>query len=127
MATTRGLLTVAELAAAKAILDQVGGLRDALHKLEYLTHLPELIAEEEAKAQVIEQQVLDNTQRLSELKFVMHQEETKIAQANTEYARLEAEIMRLQALFASENSRFEQLKLAKDVLRDELKKDIGGK
>jgi hypothetical protein len=125
MATTRGPgLTVAELTAARAILDEVGGLRDALHKLEYLTRLPDVIAEEEAKAQVIQQQVLDHTQRLSELKYVMNQEQVKIDQAMTEYARLEGEIMRLQGLFASETARFEQLKLAKDVLRQELRQDL---
>lgn len=124
MATPEAIMSVQELAAARNLLASVNGLRDALAQLEYLQRIPLLIQHAEERKTVVDGELQVAEQRLATTltQIGAHQQATERHQA--EVTRLEGEIIKLQAYLASEHVRLDQLRLAKEVLKDELRKEL---
>jgi peptidoglycan hydrolase CwlO-like protein len=119
-----GQLNAIELAAAKNLLASVNGPQDALHQLEYLTRLPLLIRQAEERKTEVDGQVQGVEQKYATLTNQIEVQNKTLERQQAEVERLEAEITRLQAYLASEHVRLDQLKLAKDVLKDELRSEL---
>jgi uncharacterized phage infection (PIP) family protein YhgE len=117
-------LSPLELAAAQSILASVNGLRDALHQLEYLQGIPLLIQQAEERKRDVDGQVQVVEQRLLNTTAQLDQVNTRVNQGQAEVARLEEEVRKLQAFLAREQERLNQLKLAKEVLKDELRQEL---
>lgn len=117
-------LSVTELAAAQRLLGSVQELRDALHQLEYLHGLPLLIQQAEDTKRDREGEVQAVEQRLAATTAQLNQVHTRVNQGHAEVARLEEDVRRLETLLASEQTRLDQLRLAKDVLTDEVRQAL---
>jgi peptidoglycan hydrolase CwlO-like protein len=124
MATPDASLSVTELAAARNLLASVNGLQDALSQLEYLQRLPLLIRYAEERKTDVDAAVQMAEQKLSTTMTQVSVQQQTMERHQAEVTRLEAEITKLQAYLASEHVRLDQLRLAKEVLKDELRADL---